>query len=178
MQLRGNHRAVRRAGIGLLALGALAGPGTAEAKVFVSPFTDAKGDAPAARDITKVRVAYNRKTGALSATVTVAKDYADREDVSAVFVGVSDLVNGRCRQGKLTLMASTADPAVPFAWVGNYDERKVKAGTGFIDGTTLKMRVKAKQFSGLTPGCAIAGILTTDDDPTPLDLTDENNGFR
>lgn len=177
MHLRGNTSTLRGTAGAVLAAALLAAvPAGADAKTFKARFSDPKGDAkPAARDITAGRVAYNRKTGALSASVTVAEDFAEERDDAVVVLVVSDLVKGRCRAVRLTMGVALSDPAVPIAWKGEKSTGNDKLGAGSIEGNTLNMRVKAKAFSGLTPGCTAFFIV--DESQELIDDTPIENGF-
>lgn len=154
-------------------------PGIAEAKTFNAHFEDPAGDSTTdARDIVAGRVAYNRRTGVLSAQVTVADDYANESDDAIVMVVVSDLVKGRCRKVSMTMGGVLSDPAVPVAWKGNTNDPKHKYyGAGTVDGATYSMRVKAKGLSGRTPGCVYMGIITNEQSAKLLDETTIDNGF-
>lgn len=179
MHLRGNQATFRRGGAALLVGAALAVlPTAAEAKTFNARFSDPEGDArPAARDIIAGRVAYNRKSGALSATVTAAADFAEERADAIVVVIVSDLVKGRCRKVRMTMGVPLSDPGVPVAWKGETTTGKRYLGAGSLEGDTLKMRVKAKALSGLTPGCTAFFIVSNDESQTLLDDTPIENGF-
>ncbi len=179
MRVRGNQPIIVR-GAGIVLAAALLGglPAGAQAKTFKARFSDPKGDAkPAARDITAGRVAYNRKTGALSATLTVASDFAEEREDAVVVLLVSDLVKGRCRRVRITMGAALSDPAVPVAWKGERSTGDDKLGAGSVEGSVLTMRVKSKAFSGLTPGCTAFYIVSTDDSQKLIDDTPIENGF-
>lgn len=170
---------ILRGGAVLLAMAAAAAlPAGAQAKTFNARFSDPEGDAkPAARDITAGRVAYNRKTGALSATITAAADFAEEREDAIVVVVVSDLVNGRCRRIRMSMGVALSDPGVPVAFKGETTTGKRFLGRGSLEGDTLKMRVKAKSLSGQTPGCTAVYIGTTDDESVIIDQTPIDNGF-
>jgi hypothetical protein len=170
---------IRRGAAALAAAAVVAAlPTSAQAKTFNARFSDPEGDAkPAARDITAGRVAYNRKSGALSATVQVAADYAESREDAIVVVIVSDLVRGRCRAVRMTLGVALSDPAVPMAWKGETQTGKRYLGSGSIEGDTLKLRVKSKALSGQTPGCTMIYLATAEDEPTIIDQTAIDNGF-
>lgn len=174
------RRALRGAGAAFVLSGALlAAPSLAEAKTFVAPITDPAGDAKVdARDILSGRIAYNRKSGALSATVDVAADFADVRDDAIVYIILSDLVDGRCHKVSLTIGGLLSDPAVPLAWKGSGAPKKKYLGTGVLEGATYKMRVKAKGLAGITPGCTAIALVSTGEDATLFDDTDIRNGFR
>lgn len=179
MHLRGNGRAIRR-GAGIVLAASVVGtlPAQAEAKTFKARFSDPEGDAkPAARDITAGRVAYNRKTGALSASVTVAADFAEERDDAIVVLVVSDLVKGRCRAVRITMGVALSDPAVPVAWRGEAGQGKQRLGAGSLEGNVLNMRVKAKSLAGLTPGCTAFFIAENSDQQRLIDDTPIENGF-
>lgn len=179
MHLRGNHRTVRRSAGLVLATALLATlPAGAQAKTFNARFSDPEGDAsPSARDITAGRVAYNRKSGALSATINVAADFAEERDDAVVVVIVSDLVRGRCRAVRMTMGVLLSDPSVPVAWKGAGDPKKKYLGSGSLEGDTLKLRVKAKGLSGQTPGCTMIYIASQGDNADLIDETAMDNGF-
>lgn len=183
MYLRGIHqgRRTRRATTAAVATAALfaAVPGTAEAKTFIASFEDPSGDGPSdARDIVSGRVAYNRKSGALSATIEVGADFAEERSDALMVMIVSDLVNGRCRKVSMTMGALISDPAVPVAWKGIGTPKHKYYGTGSLEGSTYKMRVKSKGLAGKTPGCTAFALMSPDDTATVYDDTDISNGFR
>lgn len=182
MQFGGKHAnrtSVRGAVVGAALAGTLlAMPGAAQAKTFNARFDDPSGDSTSdARDIVSGRVAYNRKTGALSATVEVGADFADESQDAVVVVMVSDLVNGKCRKGVLSMGGLLSDPSVPVAWKGATGSGKQHLGSGTLDGSVYSMRVKAKGLAGLTPGCTMIAITQRDKPYSLLDQTAENNGF-
>jgi hypothetical protein len=164
---------------GALALATLAAtPGPAAAKTFVASFKDSTGDSTSdARDIVSARVAYNRRSGALSASVKMNAALGDVREDAVVIVLVSDLVNGKCRKVRMTMGATLSDPSVPIAWPGSTHGKRQWNGTGSIDGDTISMRVKAKGLSGHTPGCTAIFVTSVGDVPTLLDDTPDNNGF-
>ncbi|MBO9532834.1 MAG: hypothetical protein J7513_07670 [Solirubrobacteraceae bacterium] len=174
-RLRG---ALLAAALGTVSLAGL--PTAASAKTFVASFEDRTGDGkPDARDVVEGRIAYNRKSGALSATVRMNADILDEEDDAIVFVIVSDLRNGKCYRAIFTIGTVISDPSVPVAWKGGLDAAKPKQkyGSGSIEGDTIKMRVKAKSHGGQTPGCTAIVVVSRGDSPKIIDETPIENGF-
>ena len=169
---------LRAAGATLALSGLLLAPAIAHAKTFIAPITDPAGDSTVdARDIISGRIAYNRKSGAMSATVQVAADFADEHDDAFVYAVISDLVGGRCRKPVLTIGGQLSDPSAAMA--AREDQGPIYRGRGSLDGTTYKMRVKAKRLSGVTPGCAAIVIVGGgEQDPQIYDTTAEDSGFR
>ena len=170
----------RTASLTLVAVAALALPAPAVAKTFTSRITDRSGDAPTgAVDITKARVAVNRKTGALSVTLTT-KDAIDAAANDALFqVLLSDLKDGKCQKATVIITALFSAPGVVEARTVKAGKiGKPRMGRGSIDGDTFSLRVKLSAFSGRTPGCAYAVLLSAGEDQTPLDETEGDDGFR
>ncbi|MDQ8047165.1 MAG: hypothetical protein AAGC46_14160 [Solirubrobacteraceae bacterium] len=168
----------------LLTIGAaLALPSSASAKVFVSHFTDQTGDGrTAGTDITNVRVAYNRKSGALSATLTV--DGTIDTTANQVFVVfLSDLVGGKCQQATTMIggVFSHPDEAVAQRMRNGKGIGKQYVGDASLDDdNTFTVKVKSRALAGLTPGCAFAAIATSKvsgDLDKVYDQTKSNNGF-
>lgn len=157
-------------------------PGAASAKTFSAHWTDPSGDAKSAVDIVSARIAYNRKTGALSGAVTVSGSI-DTSSNATVAIGLSDLVNGKCYKPLLMAGAVFSHPDVSFGdrltatggVVG-----KIHFGTASQTDNAMSFRVKDKSLSGKTVGCAVALVMNIPTDgskPTILDETDANNGF-
>lgn len=172
-----------RAGLALmvLAAGALTTPGPAAAKTFKAYITDEEGDAPdGSQDIVNTRVAYNRKTGAISVSLTT-KDPIDPEGHDALFaVAFSNLSGGKCKAGVMMVGGYLSSPerVVGFAYRGNTKER---FGKGVIDENKFTFRVRHRSLSGKTVGCVIAGMAGPDadlaDPSSFLDITKGNDGF-
>ncbi len=157
---------------------ALVAPQAASAKTFVARMKDKSGDAKnESTDITKVRVAYNRKSGAISITLTTKGDIDASNDDGIVRIVFSDLKNGKCQKATMVATAVLSVPGVAIASTfKNGTEGKVRYGTSQIESNELSMRIKHKSFSGKTPGCTYAAIVTNADKAEDVDLIDETNG--
>lgn len=166
----------------LASVAALALPGAASAKTFVSHVPDPTGDAKASsHDIKSVRVAYNRRSGALSVSLTVAGSIDQNSD-DGVFVYLSDLVNGKCQKPVMLIggVFSHGNGAVAQRMNGTGVIGNQYDGTGSVDGDTFSLRVKNRALAGTTVGCTgalIASAPPKGEKPTIFDKTTGNDGF-
>lgn len=165
----------------LLTATALAAPSAAQAKTFKVGIDDVAGDGKSgdSRDMVGARVAYNRKTGAISMTVRMNAEIALDDRPTIVTALLSDYVNGRCQRGVLQIVGTTADPTASAAFTlkPNGKEGKLRDGGGNVDGDVFNLRVRHRSFSGKTVGCVYIALL--DGETEALDLLDDTDpGIR
>ncbi|MDO9354720.1 MAG: hypothetical protein Q7T55_13565 [Solirubrobacteraceae bacterium] len=172
-------RIVRVLSLLLIAAFAFAAPQTASAKTFVANVSDASGDADkSTTDIVKARIAYNRKTGAVSVSVAMKSKIDATNDDAIVSVVFSDLKNGKCQKATMIVSAILSLPGGAVATTMKKGKRGTDhGGSSSVDGQRLNMRVKAKALSGRTPGCTYVVLFRNDEGRATLDETKGNDGF-
>lgn len=162
---------------------ALGAPSAAHAKTFKVGIDDIAGDGKSSdsRDMVGARVAYNRKSGAISMTVRMNADYELESRRTLISASISNLVNGRCQRAVLDIAAGTDDPATPVAATvaANGKLGKYRYGSGNIDGDVFNIRVRHRSLSGRTVGCVYVAIYDGESAPlTLLDDTDQSIRLR
>lgn len=176
---------LRRAGLVALiaASGGLAVPGPAAAKTFQASITDPAGDADdGSQDIVSTRVAYNRRTGAISVTLTTSEPIDPSDHDAGFAVALSNLEGGKCKKAVLVIAGVFSTPKFVIGQtVSGGVMGKVRLGKGELDDTTFSMRVRHRSLAGKTVGCAVAAVTTVETDenvrPTILDQTKGDDGF-
>jgi len=182
----------------LIAVAVLAVAGTfatqASATTFTARITDPAGDArEATPDIVAARIAYNRRTGALSFSVTMADAIDVKATPAFVAIGFGGLKHGHCSDdwtvaAWMELLPPHDPPKASsgeFELIGaslfrgtNGQASAAARGKQVIDGDTISMRARSRKLGGLHPGCALVGIVTTlEGDNDGNDVTKGNAGF-
>jgi hypothetical protein len=153
----------------------------ASAKLYKSYITDAEGDVDdAGSDIVETRIAYNRKTGAISVKLTTSEAIDETDSSSFFSVVVSNLAHGKCTKAVFVVIVPFDHLDTPLAATVKGDTHgKFRRGTGSSDDNVYNFRVKHHSLGGFTPGCSYAATGTVPDggDGVPVDETTYNNGF-
>lgn len=165
----------------LLAATALVAPSAAQAKTFKVGIDDVAGDGTSgdSRDMVGARVAYNRKTGAISMTVRMNAEIELDDRPTIVTAVLSDYRNGRCERAVLQIAGTPSDPTATMASTikPNGKEGKARDGGGNIDGDVFNLRVRHRSLAGKTVGCVYIAVL--DAETEALDIIDDTNpGIR
>ncbi len=161
----------------LLAATALVTPSAAQAKTFKVGIDDVAGDGTSgdSRDMVGARVAYNRKTGAISMTVRMNAEIALDDRPTVVTAGISNVVNGKCGRLVMQIVGTTEDPTATAGMLVDAKGKpgKIRLGKGNVDGDVFNLRARHRSLAGKTPGCVFVGVFDPETEPfTLIDGTD------